>query len=471
MNTFLYKPIALQFDLALWDLMDKCKATPGDEGIVLSSYILGDGLGDWVHLEKEAKELNKKFPDRQITVIAIAAERHRGKLQPKNNSQVRHHIEYYADSVHCTPSINVSPFNDHESLIQTVKQAAAWLAGPIAIQGIFNNLKNESMTNGFAINEYGYKANDKNEEFLNKVFLGIGNEEIGIYTNRIKSDYQWDKIENHVLKEELFHCQEVRLNHIEAYLSKIAPFFCYVSNDDIAIRFIYRAIYFAHYQSKKSYIDIIYPAKTNLKNLIENLKHISNTFPVSTINVNGEKIVDTGVNGIHLRIINPGRLTKRDFKRVMFLSSPLVGCTGNASLGQALSYGKIPYYEQLDQTKQTKKNLCLIAERICGLDSPLVYLLEAEKRFMMIDNQERGHLRNEKLVEDAKKLGELIKEQFTLNGRLRGMVNAHICRTKYPKFATAINQIREKFISRDIDLFTAQESITNELAKIALLKD
>jgi hypothetical protein len=136
---------ALEFDITFWNLMDNCKATPGDEGIVLSSYILGDGHGDWAHLEKEAKELSKKFPERQITVIAIAAERHRGKLKPKEIGNVSHYIGYCHDSVHCTPIIKDSPFDDHESILNTIKNAAAWLAGPIAIEGIFNDLKNESI--------------------------------------------------------------------------------------------------------------------------------------------------------------------------------------------------------------------------------------------------------------------------------------------------------------------------------------
>jgi hypothetical protein len=186
--------------------------------------------------------------------------------------------------------------------------------------------------------------------------------------------------------------------------------------------------------------------------------------------VNGEKIGEAEKEGVHLRIINPGRLSKRDFKRVTYLSSPLVGCTGNTSVGQALSYGKIPYYEQLDQTKQTKQNLCRIAERICGWDSPLVYLLQPEPRLMMIDLEERAHLKNKKLIEEAKKLGEIIKDQYSLNGCLRGMVNAHLCRTKYPEFAIVIDQIKERFFNHDIDLITAQEEVGDELQKIGLIE-
>jgi hypothetical protein len=155
----------------------------------------------------------------------------------------------------------------------------------------------------------------------------------------------------------------------------------------------------------------------------------------------------------------------------MYLSSPLVGCTGNASIGQALSYGKIPYYEQLGQTKQTKKNLCDIAYNLCGNDSPLVYLLDAEPRVMMIDSEEREKLRNARLVEDAKKLGDLIKDQYSINESLCGMVNSHLFKTKFPEAVVAIDEIKHRFLSREINIEAAKAETMSVLQKNDLLEN
>ena len=188
--------------------------------------------------------------------------------------------------------------------------------------------------------------------------------------------------------------------------------------------------------------------------------------------VNDEKIEEINESGFHLRIIHPGRLSKKDFKQVMYLSSPLVGCTGNGSFGQALSYGKIPYYEQLSQTKETKTNLRQIAGRVYHRDSPLVKFLEpTERRTLIVDNEEKDRLKNSRLITDAIKLGETIKNQYSFNGTLRGMVNAHICRTHYPQFAIAVDEIKKSFVSKEIELERAQESIYDELQKIGLLEN
>jgi len=461
----------LQFDITFWKLMNKCEPTPGKEGIILSSYILGDGQGDWAHLQKEAVELSKKFPERKITLIALAAERHRDKLKFKEIENVDYCLEYFGDGVHCAPMVDKSPFADHNSIIQSIKEASVWLSGPNAIHGIFDDLKTESLAKGLAINEYGFVGNFKNNEFLHTIRLGLGDGEIGIYTNKIKSDYQWDKVENNILKNKLFHTEHIQPSDVEAYLSEHAPFMCYVSNDENALRFIYRALFFGYHQCGKTKIDIIYPSKTDLSELKEGLKNIKKTFPIASITVNDELIEEEGINGFHLRIVHPGRLSKRDFKRIMYLSSSLVGCTGNSSIGLALSYGKIPYYEQLSQTEKTKKNLRQIAARTCGWDSPLVYLLEPVQRFMMINSEERNNLKNNSLIKDAEKLSEVIKDQYSLNGCLRGMVNGLICQNKYPHFANAINQIRDRFLSQNIDMMTAEEEICDEIRKIGLMKD
>lgn len=460
---------SLQFDVTFWNLMGKCKAIPGEEGFVLSSYILGDGQGDLAHLQKEASILSKKNPGRKITVIAIAAEKHRGKIHPKKLDNVTYHIVYYGDSHTTSPPIQESPFADPDSILQEIKEASVWLAGPVKIKKIFDDLDKEMATKGFAIHEYGTKL-DNTDNFYKTILLGLGDNEIGIYTHTPKSDYQWDKIENEVLKKALFNKSDITSLDVDQYLAAHAPFMCYVSSDDVALRFIYRALYFGYIQGGRANIDVIYPAKTNLSELIEGLKRIKNTFPIKSIMLNGE-IIDTGEKGFNLRVINPGRLSKKDFKKVMYLSSPLVGCTGNASIGQALSYGKIPYYEQLGQTKQTKKNLCDIAYQVCGKDSPLVYLLDAEPRFMMIDQEEREKLGSDRLIEDAKKLGEFIKEKYSLNECLHGMVNSHLFRTKYPEAAAAIDEIKKRFLSHEIDIEAAKIEIIHELQKIGLLEN
>lgn len=455
---------SLQFDITFWKLMDECMAIPGKEGIVLSSYILADGLGDWAHLQKEASILSKKFPERKITVIAIAAEKHRGKIHPKDLDNVSYHVEHYGNSCYTSPSIQKSPFADTDYIIQTIKEASVWLAGPVPIKKIFDDLDKEVKTKGFAIHEYGTML-EKTDHFYKTIQLGVGSKEIGIYTHSAKSDYQWDKVENEVLRKELFTKSDVTSTEVDEYLSKNAPFMCYVSNDDSALRFIYRALFFGWFQCKKVNIDIIYPAKTNLSELKIGLKKIKDTFPVKSISVNGEIIEVAEKGAFNLRIINPGRLTKKDFKRVMYLSSPLVGCTGNASIGQALSYGKIPYYEQLDQTKQTKKNLCDITYNACGKNSPLVYLLEAEPRLMMIDNEEREKLSHPQLIEDAKKLSDLIKNQYSINKCLSSIVNGHFFRQKSPEAAVTLDTIKNRFISREIDIESAKVEIFNELQK------
>lgn len=467
-----YNSNSLRFDVAFWKLMNKCQTVPGEEGIVLSGYIMGDGVGDFAHLEKEARLLSKKFPQRRITSIAVAAEKHRGKLNPKQLNNVSYHVAY--SGRYGSPSRDQPPFQeaDLQSLLQTIKEAAVWLSGPIAINNIFDSLGKESKEKGFAINEYGFGGNLRGDDFLYNIRMGLGNNEIGIYTNNIKDDYKWDTVENSTLKEFLFHTQDVQASHVESYLVEYEPFMCYLSNDSNAISFIYRALFFASYHNDRKKIDIIYPAKTDLRELREHLiKHFN--MPLTSLTINDEKIFENNKSdefGFHLRIFNPGKLSKKDFKKVMYLCSPFVGCTGNTSIGQALSYEKIPFYEQLAQTKGTKASLQRIAGRVSGQDSLLAEFLDTERNVRWYPSEKEWHiLKDDRLLADAKQLSTAIKQEYSLNDALPGMVNAHLCRHKYPEFAAAIDSIREQFLNQQIDLVTAGVQIKSELNNLGLL--
>lgn len=134
----------------------------------------------------------------------------------------------------------------------------------------------------------------------------------------------------------------------------------------------------------------------------------------------------------------------------MKLSADLVGCTGNTSLSQALSFEKIPFYRNKGR-RSIEQSLGTISEMLLGKESVLANFF--------IYGGSNDAIKNPEIIEEAKKLSEHLFENYSLEPRIYGLANETLCRQKYPKFAKEEDIIKANYLDGEISLLEAKELV------------
>lgn len=472
------------FDLAAWRLFHQAKAVPGNNELIVSGYVLSDGKGDHMHMLNMAKELHKKFPDRKIRIISVGSKVHVNKLSSINVPNIELHLAYYGEASLCAGVVPSTVFPQNTSMImQKIKEADVWLSGPITIPGLFNSLQTEAQTKGIAIEEYDARTNFGADNFKKTVSMGLKPTSKGIMIKSLSTSYAWPDLENAKLKNILFNSQNPIDQDIQDYLSSHDTFFCYVSKLETAKTFIFTATGFAKLYSDKANVDIIYPCKGNFESVLKDLDQFDlKSHGIGTVRLVSQKgeeqkevVKVLNHEGKELRIIDVGVLTPKDFKKITLLSHPLVACTGNTSVCQALAYGKIPFYEYLGNTDMFRRMLITLAKEKFGEDSPLFKFLahvSNEEYSELIKHNEISQeplLAYESLVTQAKEFGQFMLDNYAFNPLLQGMVNEELCRKNYPAFAKIEDEIRSRFLEEKISLEDSLKALELEIRKLNLL--
>lgn len=456
-------------DRLLWNLFARCVPVPiKDKKIVLTGAIFGDGKGDWFLMLMIYKHLQKMFSDWTIRLIVVSSTIHKDQLHAPQVKALD--LVYKGLGYESPVEVSVDAFPAEAHILPKIKDAAAIITGPISMWGIYDSLKSEITQKSIALSEYDFgSASDPISH--KKEIMGLGKNSIGIFTNSTKK-YTWHDLSNERLKQILFHDKAPSQTEIEGYLSEHVLFLCYVDILD-ALRFFSDALSYVKVRSETQSIDIYYPCKHDLvaqEPLISQwgLK----SYGVGTIKIISyigdqqvEKQIKLSECGREMRIIDVGQLSARDFKILTQISAPLVGCTGDCSLAQALSYGKIPFYDLRYHKQILMKNLLTIVEEKFGADSVIHgYIYAAAYK-----QETEAFLAKPELPEQAKELGQTIREHYSVNSLLGGMVNELLWYRSDPAYAQQIDRLRQEYRDSKITLEELEAQLTQELQQRQLL--
>lgn len=459
-------------DNILWSLFAKCRAAPGQQEIVVSGYVLGDGVGDWFAMQNMCKHLQKKFPDRTVRLIAVSAEAHRDKLQaPKVRAL---DLTYFGDATAIGPSIPETLFAESD-IHKKVKEAAVVIMGPIALLEFYDCIKDEISSKSIAFHEYDVNTNH-DDISKRREGMGLGKKALGIFTNSIKKVYTWHDVENKHLKEVLFGDLNPSQQKIESYLSAHELFLGYMSNPKKLVMFINDAIAFAEEHASHKSVDVCCPFKGNIKEIerfIELYAYQFEKYGIGCIKIMSYKddkevvkAIQIGSGEKEVRIIDVGFLSGKDFKILTQISAPIVGCTGDGSIARVLSSGKIPYYE-FKQHKEKFFNhlLSILAAEGDKSTHLLNYVEQAATGTGFTDElaQVSG------LAEQAKVIGKVIRDHYSFNPIIKGIVNDYLYRQNDPEFAGEVDQIRTDYLSDTISVADVEERLIERLKAKELL--
>lgn len=446
----------------LWNLMGNCSSVEGHEEIVITGQVLADGRGDWAAIRKIQKTLQKKFPDRIVRIIASSAEKWRqpGLLDTSNIRALD--LAYYQNNSNFGALVPLSAFPNDSKIIENVQKAGVVISAGVDITSVFDSVFDEIHRKCIKIKEHDFSTACGGKLFgSTRLQMGIApkDDRVGIFIAKDKN-YTWDHISNTHLKSALFGLENPSKEKLDHYSSTHSCFFGYLSAGFSYIHFIRDAIVFANANLENKSIDVCLPGH-NL--LLYFKKEYFEEFGIGSVifiwfnGIENQKHEMHFGKGKSLRIIDPGSLSPKDFKIMMSISAPLVGCRGDSSLALALSFGKIPCYE--NRFIEKADALLSRIEDLFSQESALYKYCKGAMLPPLLRTTENASLL--KLAKQAKLLGQFMREKANFQPILKGIVNERLLRQTDPDFAEKSDQLRESYLQKKIsqteltDQFTA----------------
>lgn len=441
---------------SMWKLLGKCHPVEGTEEIIIAGQVLADGRGDFASLKNIQKFLQKKFPDRTVRIIASSAEKW-NKPGALDTSKIENVIDliFYGNEPAVGPDVPLAKFPKASEILEKAEKAGVVISGVVGMGGIFESIFDKIHDKSIKIEEHDRQAASKSKKFESTTLqMGIdprSPDRTGIFVNKEKT-YTWHDLKNTRLRSILFD------KSLDEYMSSRVCFFGYMSHSLNSTLFIRDAVTFASIHFPEKSIDICIPGYSgDQKNGIKDfyIDEFLSELPISQITViwyeneeKKERVIPLSDKGHNLRIIDPGSLSQKDFKVMTSISAPLVGCTGDNSLAQVLSFGKIPSYER--KTALKAGALLRRIEDSFGKDSDLYqYCVESMKEHSQ-RTSEKAELPN--LIEDAKNFGKLIREESSFQPILKGAVNEKLMRQKDKDFAKKEDRLQQAYLNNRITI-------------------
>jgi hypothetical protein len=468
----------------LWKMLGNCLPVQGTEEIVISGQVLGDGRGDWAAIRNMQKSLQKKFPERTVRIIASSTEKWNkpGLLDTTKIKALD--LIYYGNNTVMGANVPLIAFPTESNIIEKVQKAAVIISAGVGIESVFKSVLDEIHEKSIKIYEHDF-ATASSDEGFGSIILQTGinpaNNRAGIFTTTEK-EYTWDQLANAHLKSVLFGTDNPEEKEIRKYRSKHECFFGYMHKPANNFAFIRDAAVFSDANFPGKSIDVCLPGfcKNKETGIIDSevkasQKNWTGIDKLVVIWYDGDQKKERSIllgevegegKGKEIRIIDPGNMSAKDFKIMTSISAPLVGCTGDNSLAQALSSGKIPCYESRFSTKVL--GLLLRIEENFGTESDL-YKYCDEVMNGLPEYRSSSDAGLPELMSQAKQLGKFMREEAAFQPVLRGVVNEKLLRQKDPDFATREDLLRQAYLENKISMEELNDQFTVLLSEKGLL--
>jgi len=376
------------------------KTTKATVAMLVERYIVPDGLGDLMFAIRTVEVLKSKLPsDIEVCLYPISR-----------------YEEESLNSLHEIPS-----YEKLDTLFQKAasKRPLLILHGPITSKEV--PIKESETVKILNMSEYSCRRGK--DIAGEQIAVGPGKGELGIYCDEFlyknmcqpeTEGVDTDRLKIALLKDTAL--QELLFGNPE---SKI--YFGYSSNGCKVLEFTLDTI--TSQREKKENLDIcIVHRETSffdrLSRNIFNLSYLQEK-GISSLEIwkpgnssNYEKTLtleNKDVDGKTVRIFLPKRLNHDDFINMLIASQPHVLVTGDQSLTEAISAGKIIWYDVPGHKGMLNRNLIRLAET---LENPLAaqFLKEGEKS---------SELKNNPLLKDSfRELSHLIYKDHNLGVNL-----------------------------------------------------
>ncbi|MES2122753.1 MAG: hypothetical protein V4492_08270 [Chlamydiota bacterium] len=427
--------------------------------LLITGYVQEDGLGDWALMLHAARVIQEKFPSFKIIIGA--------EVQGLSTRRDRFTSEEVTAFVWGVKDKRMGTVNfedpdrdriERDKCIEAASRATMVIELPHTSQNSSITFDSVAIPT-VRIFESGAVAADLNtllhmRESAAPFGLGVSTFESGlIWKAPLESDVELSSLEDEWLKNILLDSS--REDHILHF-----GYLHYASVHFIA------ACIAADEHNPKGTIDIIVSDNfSNPEKIISAIQYLECFPEIKEIQAWKKDSIDKTTlytsaieKGISIRLINPFPIPNRDMHKLIVCSSGFIGCTGEVSLAEVLSYKRLPFYEVRGFKMPFLKSLTQIArEQKTNRFSPLVQYLELLERgaYQLIPE----YVNDPALFEELNQFCTHLKKEYDFNTFLTDIVMTRLGMHFFPKLKEIRNDLLEAFLKNEKTLSECYQEI------------
>ena len=415
--------------------------------ILVQGYIQNDGMGDFYHMVHAAKVIQAAFPEAKIIfageVLFLSKRIERLPALPFETI-----LWGIRDKAGCRVAYedNIRDRQIKDECEALSEQVTVILELPH--ERYENSITSSATIPKSRIFEYG-TLSDEFYASMNKPYsrygMGVAPLEVGIIWKEPQSPMDAiETLSNPGLRSILLNTSDSTRNYMQTHILHFAYMryhhslfvqLC-LAADENDVR---RAIDFILNDISQTIVDDIIssPFAAN----IQEIQTIENGAITSSIRL--------GAEGKTVRLINPFPLENTDMQKLIAIASGCVGCTGDLSISEVLSHGKVPLYYAPIHKKPFIDSLKELAVEFSGnTDSLLVRYLQGVDDFKLTEEKicERGRLlQNPDLYQEMAQFCAFLKEHYDFNRVLVDLVKRNIALAFHPEVKELENDVCRQF--------------------------
>ncbi len=449
---------------ALFSLYGKI---PAKGKVTLFTWVINDGLGDFIAAVEVLRLLKGRFPDLDLHFVALIQEKALDQLTLPDQSLV-------------IPYENECPFS-----ILTPEAMAVLRSSDLVLQVPTYYPHTEELKNALhpntrmeCVGEYGFLESSWFDPKSGNYSLGLHFLEKGVLIRK-PCQASWDDVKNEQIRK--LRCPE---NHF--YLAYL--------NSPIGGA-IYLHSLLKSLENDSSGIDLCVPDLGWFLQFSEKQKKAHRPILEWDLGISSIEIyyqenlysVALSPEGKKLRLICPGRISQSDFRVLLALSGEWVAVRGNQSFSEAVSQGKAFFYDGREHARFFLKDLAALAENriadhqgtlncIRGIAQGFVYNLPVEEAdwveetfFQELEDWTSIALNMGLALQDPetilgyKKFNRIIAEEFSANSFFCHLVQRALFHKQHPEIEALESDQTLKFTTNSRSFSELIQTLKNAI--------
>jgi hypothetical protein len=438
---------------AVFSLYQNVQSTK-DSCIVIFTFVLCDGLGDYITAKEAQAILLKEYPNVQL--ILVLPDSFKGACLIDDqalccyyNTQESAHFQFFS-----------------KKMIDTLRQSDFILQIPTMYPYWQQMRKSLSLKSFFSLAEYGFIdtswAHPKCADVLS---MGLHFLEKGIFIKNVSKK----KALTPSVAYQLFKSQS-----ISQYSNDVRLIFAYLKTKEGAAVFLPLLLTYFYREEKE--IHLAMPDVTDVVFLIDSLALDLQSLGLKEIHIcsnNEYKVIPISHEGKVLRVIQLSNLSPSDTLHLFSLSHDLVACRGNQSFSESVSVDAIFFYDATIHNQPFLHDLYDIAKQAL-FDVPSVQeFIKGSLTKLSLTNDWRAcrelgislavMLKDEKTKQGLLKLNELLRKQYSINKTLIQLCKRQILHARHKEIKKLEQQMVEHLIKKDVSFVSSSKNMSKVL--------
>lgn len=426
------------------------------EKIVLLTYVLKDGLGDFQAAEVAKVQLEGEFSS--VYRISIVPIQFKNMMPPSSNSHMIHYYQVEEES---------SPQHFSSEIKRCLQEVSVLLQVPTCYPYWGDLLTQYEPKTHYTIGEYGFIDSTWAHPMVdNTVCMGLHDLEKGIW---IKSQNDWSF--SRKTQDRLFANQS-----IASYSAKKDCIFAYLKTSEGICSFFHLAL--VYYSDSLKDLDIIVPDVKAFLFLLKEDRLLLSDYQIKTLYIlssEQEYVVPIQEKGKMLRMIEVGYIPSEEALSYVRLSKGLFACRGDQSFSEAVSFNTLFFYDAAPHAGPFLEDFQGIVNGRLGA-YPLaqeyfkgfnrVFLLKGQWEELAAVGRSMGRLLKKKETQRGiKYLNAILRNEYNFNTSFIHLVRSLVLHSRFPRLSVAHEHVVNACVRKEISLSQALEQLSIELGR------